>query len=66
VAAHFGIADAGRVRRFELPNLAAVNFLIRGILASPLRVDAQGKALGQLLLEMPLDETISVDERAPT
>jgi hypothetical protein len=51
-----GVGDAGRVQRFELPNLGALNFVIRGILASPLRVDAQGKALGQILLEMPLEE----------
>ena len=32
--------------RYEMPNLAALNFVIHGILANPLRVDAQGKALG--------------------
>lgn len=55
VARHLGIDDASRVERFELPNLAAVNFVIRGILSNGLRVDAQGKALGQVLLEMPID-----------
>ncbi|MBC7821716.1 MAG: acyclic terpene utilization AtuA family protein, partial [Planctomycetaceae bacterium] len=54
VAAYFGIDDLGRVQRFELPNLAALNFVIRGILANSLRVDAQGKTLGQVLLQMPL------------
>ncbi len=54
VAAHFGIDDARRVQRFELPNLGALNFVIHGILANSLRVDAQGKALGQVLLQMPL------------
>ena len=54
VAAHFGIDDLGRVQRFELPNLGALNFVIRGILANSLRVDAQGKTLGQVLLMMPL------------
>lgn len=43
------------VERFELPNLHALNFLVHGILAHGLRIDAQGKALGQVLLEMPLD-----------
>ncbi len=47
VASYFGIADASRVVRYEVPNLRALNFVIHGILASPLRVDAQGKALGQ-------------------
>ena len=55
LASYFGIGDPGRVLRYELPNLAALNFVIRGILANPLRVDAQGKALGQILLEMPLE-----------
>ena len=44
--------------RFELPNLEAFNFLLEGILAGggsrSLRVDAQGKALGQAILEMEL------------
>lgn len=56
VAKHLGIEDPGRVQRYELPNLAAVNFVVRGILTNSLRVDAQGKTLGQALLEMPLDE----------
>jgi len=44
------------VIRYELPNLAALNFVLKGVLSSPLRTDAQGKALGQMLLEMPLPE----------
>lgn len=41
--------------RFELPNLGAFNFLLKGILGqNPLRVDVQGKCLGQHLLEMEL------------
>lgn len=55
VASHFGMADASLVERYELPNLGAVNLVLRGLLSSPLRVDAQGKSLGQLLLEMPLE-----------
>lgn len=46
-----GVED---VVRYELPNLGALNFVLKGILSSPLRTDAQGKALGQMLLEMPL------------
>jgi hypothetical protein len=56
VAAHLGIDDTRRVVRYEVPNLAAVNFVIHGILANSLRCDAQGKALGQVLLQMPLNE----------
>jgi hypothetical protein len=61
VASFLGLADASRVVRYELPNLAALNLVIHGILANPLRVDAQGKALGQVLLEMPLEEREEAD-----
>jgi hypothetical protein len=48
----------GTVARYELPNLGALNFILPGILAGggsvSLRSDAQGKALGQQLLEMRL------------
>jgi hypothetical protein len=44
------------VERFELPNLGALNFVLHGALRRNLRTDAQGKALGQILLEMPLPE----------
>jgi hypothetical protein len=41
------------VDRYELPNLGALNFVLGRALRS-LRSDAQGKALGQILLEMRL------------
>lgn len=45
--------------RFELPNLFAFNFVLYGILeggaAGSLRTDAQGKALGQAILQLPLE-----------
>ena len=44
------------IKRYELPNLGALNFVLRGVLKRGLRTDAQGKALGQILLEMPLPE----------
>ena len=48
----------GQVVRYELPNLLAFNFVLPGVLAGgasrSLRIDAQGKALGQALLEMEL------------
>ncbi len=53
VASYFGIEDVNRVLRFELRNLAAINFVIRDMLDNPLKLDAQGKALGQVLLQMP-------------
>lgn len=53
-------APAGPVTRYELPNLGALNFVLAGILdggaSRSLRIDPQGKALGQVLLEMDLPE----------
>jgi hypothetical protein len=56
VATFFSPLGIDSVQRFELPNLCALNFVLRGALRRSLRSDAQGKALGQVLLEMPLDE----------
>ncbi len=56
VAAYFDLFGDCQVQRFELPNIAALNFVLYGILSSPLRVDVQGKTLGQALLQMPLTE----------
>src|SRR6267142_6506858 len=48
----------GKVIRYELPNLGALNFILPGVLAGgasrSLRTDAQGKTLGQAILEMKL------------
>lgn len=47
------------VKRYELPNLWALNFILEGVLAGggsrSLRFDSQGKALGQAILEMPIE-----------
>lgn len=53
----FETLDVRETIRYELPNLLAFNFLLKGALgiggaSASLRVDAQGKALGQALLEM--------------
>ena len=68
VSEFFSHLDVESVERFELPNLGAVNFVLRGVLRRSLRTDAQGKALGQMLLEMPLPDDalylISVNERS--
>ncbi len=46
---------ASRAERYELPNLGALNFVLPDVLGAggsrSLRNDAQGKALGQALLE---------------
>ena len=54
VAEFLGRDNPDRVQRYELPNLGALNFIVHDILDSPLRLDSQGKALGQVLLQMPL------------
>lgn len=54
VAEFFAADGVDSVIRYELPNLHAFNFLLRGLLRQNLRTDAQGKALGQRLLELPL------------
>jgi hypothetical protein len=56
VAQHFrGLVD-GPVRRYEAPGLNAFNFLLENALGgggmSSLRIDPQGKAYGQRILEM--------------
>jgi hypothetical protein len=58
VADFFNALGIESVERFELPNLQALNFVLRGALRRSLRTDAQGKALGQLLLEMQLPEDL--------
>lgn len=54
VAQFFGPQMVAGVDRYELPNLAALNFVLKGILSRSLCNDAQGKGLAQRLLEIPL------------
>jgi hypothetical protein len=58
MAAHFRHQVAGPVRRFEAPGLNAFNFLLDNALGgggmASLRIDPQGKAYGQMALEMPV------------
>ncbi len=57
----FDVICKGEVIRYELPNLLAFNFILRGGLspggASSLRSDAQGKALGEALLNIEIKAT---------
>ncbi len=66
VKAHFGSLIEGRVERFELPNLGALNFLCYGALGGggtlSLRIDAQGKTMAAGLLGMEIE----IDERELT
>jgi hypothetical protein len=49
---------ASRVERFELPGSCSLNFVLHDVLngggMANLRMDAQGKAVAQMLLDMPL------------
>ena len=55
---YFSALKPKKVIRYELPNLNALNFVLEGVLEGGgslnLRIDAQGKALGQALLEMEI------------
>lgn len=59
VAAHFSEICLGTVKRFELPNLLALNFLLSDSLggggSESLKTDAQGKTHGLGILYMEVD-----------
>lgn len=60
VKQYFASLHPTQVKRYELPNLGALNFVLYDVLdeggSLNLAIDAQGKALGQALLEMTIDE----------
>jgi len=55
----FGESVGGPVLRYELPNLAALNFVLHDALDGggtlSLRTDAQGKTFGARLLELEIE-----------
>jgi hypothetical protein len=59
VAAHFAGICLGKVERFELPNIGALNFLLHESLGgggtTSLKNDAQGKTLSSVMLRMELE-----------
>lgn len=62
IGAHFAQLldpDASPIRRYELPNVYALNFVLPGILKGgvtrSLALDAHGKALGAALLDLDID-----------
>jgi len=61
VARHFRGLISGKVERYELPNLHALNFLLYGALDGggtiSLKTDAQGKVLSTALLRMEVEVT---------
>ena len=69
VRRHFEGICLGEVRRYELPNLCALNFLLEHALGGggtvSLKNDAQGKTLSTALLRMEVDitEHITIDRQ---
>ncbi len=63
VQKHFEGIALGKVERFEIPNLGAINFLLHESLGGggtkSLKNDAQGKTLSSAMLRMELD----IDEK---
>jgi len=59
VARHFHGMITGKVERYELPNLLALNFLLHGALdgggTMSLKTDAQGKVFSTALLRLEID-----------
>jgi hypothetical protein len=58
VRAHFDDVVQGEVVRYELPRLAALNFVLKGALGGgvtrSLRLDAHGKSLSSRLLDLDI------------
>ena len=73
VKEHFGSIVKGKVDRYEIPNLLALNFILHDSLggggSQSLKNDAQGKTHGQGLLlmdiELPDNFELSQDENRP-
>ena len=65
---HFGHLVRGPAERFEAPGLNALNFVIANALGgggmASLRIDPQGKAYGQMALEMTIATPLSWVEQA--
>ncbi len=61
VGRHFADLVAGAVRRYEMPNIEAVNFVCEGALDGggtlSLRSDAQGKGFGGAILNLEIELT---------
>ena len=67
VAAQFGHRQPSRVQRFLLPKLHAMNFVLDDVLDGgvndALNLDAHGKALSFLLLDMSIEVPVSLAHR---
>lgn len=56
VQSYFSQFNVTSIQRYEMPGMGGINFLLQGVLQSGIRNDAQGKALAQALLLIPLEE----------
>jgi hypothetical protein len=71
VKAHFGGVVHGEVKRYEVPNLHALNFILGDALggggSGSLRTDAQGKThgMGLLLMEIPVPDDYTPPRAGP-
>lgn len=67
VLEQFAPLGATAVRRYELPQLGALNFVVENVLGGgvtrSLALDAHGKALSGLLLEMEIQENVPAGNR---
>jgi hypothetical protein len=63
IVAHLSHLVEGPAERFEAPGLSALNFVIRNALGgggmASRRIDPQGKAYGQMMLEMTVATPLS-------
>jgi hypothetical protein len=62
VKAHFGGVVEGEVVRYELPNIAALNFVMSralgGGVTRSLALDAHGKSLSSALLDLDIQDNL--------
>ncbi len=69
VKKHFGEFVKGKIDRYEVPNVRALNFVARAALgggaASALRSDPLGKSYGSNLLRMEIDVPVDLLARTP-
>lgn len=69
VKEHFGELVRGRVRRYEMPNVLALNFVMEGALGGggprSLRSDNLGKTLGGALLRLEIEVPDEIAAAAP-
>lgn len=67
VKAHYGDMVKGKIERFEMPNIGAINFLLHHALGGggtlTLKHDAQGKTYSTsfLRMEIEVDDNLHID-----